>query len=100
MERLIHAVESFPTKLYVDALARELLPLTYRASVWTSILHIRIVQSRRHLCAYVGVLVGAGPEMRSALGALMTEVATSRPDLARIAAAGRRAVTRRELLRE
>jgi hypothetical protein len=98
MERLIHGVESYPAKLYVDVLARELLPLWARAPEWISTLHIRIVQSPHNLEAYVLTLRSAGPELRAAFVAVTSDVVTRRPDLTNVVAAARRAVERREPL--
>lgn len=82
MECLIHAVESFPRKMYAHTLARELLPLSKRSREWVVILHMRLLQSTRDLSCYVDALAGAGPEIQAALQDILREVAVRRPDLA------------------
>lgn len=81
MEVIMHAAERFPPKLYVTALAREIVALHTRAPYRTSIYVSRILQSAGYLAAFMAALEGAGPEIQSALAEMFGRIKDDRPDL-------------------
>jgi len=98
-DMIMDAVERFPYQMYCTALARELLPLHRRAPYRTSILIMGLIQSKPHLECFIGQLVGAGPEIQTALREVLQRVLGERPELKPQASIILDSVTNRRTLR-
>lgn len=77
---LVHDVESYEPQKYLTLLARATPKMLRTAKEWAKILHMRLLNSRKHRLIYRNVVRSLPPKTRSSIASLLEEIAHSEPE--------------------